>query len=444
MEQQLILPYLEGQDLSNFLVSTGQRRTLYMSVHQWYYPRGLNVREDLPMKSLFFLADLANSIQQDGSVTRKSATTGNGSPKFEVKFSREAVLPFTDEEWRQLWKILLDFLEPLPTHTNMLQPAVNWPSIINLLFVRTGASEATKEQVLRYFKERAWSNFGYTLHAYVADPFMLKFSFNTLQVHNLAVMNLPWAEHTNQLSNLILRGLQLDESKFAQLNFEPFTFVRFLDLSHNQFHTVPLSPAAGAKLIRLDLSYNQLTSFPTDLLYWTRLQRLDLSHNRFAERVDEPSLYNSITHLEHLDLSYCELRQVPPPLLVSRKDITGTKGSIPMNELKYLNLSYNYLTELELGNQAREARLLASHNRIAKLTTVFWALTSYVQLDLSHNRIQTYEYPKDIYILDISYNPLINLQLVTATWKDLSKFDEDLRNKKSSVNVEHTLLSIIQ
>ena len=108
-------------------------------------------------------------------------------------------------------------------------------------------------------------------------------------------------------TTLDLSGIQIEEIGFGYYgnvtnlnlsysNFSPFTIERFtqifpnvesLDLSHNQLMALDNSIGKFSKLKALDLSYNDFISVPFSLYYTPNITSLDLSNNQieFSEEV---------------------------------------------------------------------------------------------------------------------------------------------------------------
>ncbi|XP_028764916.1 calmodulin-binding receptor kinase CaMRLK-like [Neltuma alba] len=110
----------------------------------------------------------------------------------------------------------------------------------------------------------------------------------------------------------------------------PFSSVQSLNLSHNSFTNLPqLSGFSNLRI--LDLSHNNLRTLPTGFRNLTGLHHLDLSSCNIKANVKTISVLRSLNHLD-----------------LSNNTFNGNFPSDfpPLEELKFLNISYNNFTAL--------------------------------------------------------------------------------------------------
>jgi len=161
------------------------------------------------------------------------------------------------------------------------------------------------------YSESAWVNQGFALvvknegHPHLPQLVFTELTFQVLP-------ELDWAQcQLNYLNKLVLNGLGLKTlPKLVQLRLaseRPF----HLELQHNEFSEFP-SELCSTKLASLDLSYNRIRVFPGAIFY--TLKMLNLSHNPLGDSKIVRRRKSKVT-LTHLNLSYCELTQVPAILL---------------------------------------------------------------------------------------------------------------------------------
>ncbi|XP_014252515.1 chaoptin [Cimex lectularius] len=190
--------------------------------------------------------------------------------------------------------------------------------------------------------------------------------------------------------------------------FQDFKKLKSLDLSGNLLLSIEMSSFTGLEetLEVLDLRGNRLSSLPSKPLTLLHLQKLDLSHNHVTELARTsflmvPALLNlnlsynlqlgsipstifqSLTHLEMLDLSHTALKVLSPELLLKT------------TSLRWLSFSHNSLQELTesaFQNLKNLTVLDLSRNHITNIRPgCFASLSSLRRLDLSGNKLTSFK-----------------------------------------------------
>lgn len=169
--------------------------------------------------------------------------------------------------------------------------------------------------------------------------------------------------------------------------------------------SVPSGIRKLSSLTELDLSYNLLSGSISREQFPKRIQILNLSHNRITSYQNNFSLTengtNFTTQLRELDLSYNQLQSY-----IGSRNENGTSrndNSDQEHKLERLDLSNNQLTQISI----------AGHY-------------PYVQYDTQGNKYYYYQpwihYPV-LRDLDISHNPLKNLDTFTTLYTTLERID---------------------
>ncbi|XP_062093578.1 receptor-like protein 6 [Humulus lupulus] len=139
----------------------------------------------------------------------------------------------------------------------------------------------------------------------------------------------------------------------------------FLDLHHNKLEgTIPRSISEQFNLTGLDLSSNKLSG-AIEFSQFSKLKELwslDLSSNNFSS-ASSGSINYTLPRLENLLLSSCNINQFPHFIKaltnigfldLSHNQLEGSVpkwvGEVGTGSLYYLNLSHNFLTDIELAS----------------------------------------------------------------------------------------------
>ncbi|XP_053994557.1 leucine-rich repeat neuronal protein 3-like [Hylaeus volcanicus] len=165
------------------------------------------------------------------------------------------------------------------------------------------------------------------------------------------------------INRLILQGNKI--TKIDDAAFKQIINLTELDLSHNELTSESLNPKAFEgkfsleayepleNLTILTVAYNKIHSFHQDLFeHMSNLRVLNMSHNLFAQIDYRTSLaISSIRQLEELDLSYCDLKQIPETLFhttryLKKLNLSGNRIMIPPVALgDAIALEYLYMDE---------------------------------------------------------------------------------------------------
>eukprot|EP00111_Clytia_hemisphaerica_P001588 TCONS_00004524-protein len=208
-------------------------------------------------------------------------------------------------------------------------------------------------------------------------------------------------------------GITTIQSRFLA-GFEHLTFV---DLSHNKIRTIEKN--VMEKTFHVDqirLNGNQLNKIPSDLV--KRLKRLDLSKNHFT-RIGEDQ-FSMFTELTHLDLSVNNLQELPSNIFKHNTQLQSLKlqrtniSFIPsinlLNNLHYLDISFNHLEKLSINTNGKilsgggyQLRFLKIRNSGLKKLYFSGGQRSFKELDISENCFVKHPYTRfSIKVLNVS------------------------------------------
>ena len=323
-------------------------------------------------------------------------------------------------------------------------PAFHINDTLNLLVARAGLDPNLKQQVVEALpKERE-----YTVATELLDPLLYSFKISKLSTHNSALVTFIAASpYAAKLYELEVTHANLDET-FPW----PHTFDRLeiIDLSHNNYRDYPFKGLKALKLQSLNLNYNRIQVVTRK---WQRLRvrKLSLSHNQLQEFPvqllgcmeygvvlnldfnplltshfprytlrEVPGLRVNFRSSCQLSLRFCELTQLPTIL----QEVLDT-AEYPLYDL---NLEGNKLRAFTLSIKSKNIFILnVSYNRLVRLDLSklnVKALTVYA----SHNRLQWLSaIPSTTREIDASYNPL-------------SYFQHPVTQQPLKLNAKHTLL----
>jgi Leucine-rich repeat (LRR) protein len=201
------------------------------------------------------------------------------------------------------------------------------------------------------------------------------------------------------LTNNKLRNIEIDYE--TKLDFENNCFgvkptLKYFDLSHNYFSSVPIEVMSCENLIELSLTNNLIQELAErSLTKFIRLLVLDLSNNPI-KKIGNKSFILSLQNLNTLKLNNISLSTVP---------ILNT----PL--LTHLELSHNMISSIEPQSIARSRSIRF--------------------LDLSKNLLQDvprylWRYTTKLQVLQIQYNPIDVLD--TSSFSDLQNLRQlDIR-----------------
>ncbi len=176
-----------------------------------------------------------------------------------------------------------------------------------------------------------------------------------------------------------------------------------LDLSDNNFKSVPKEISSFVKLLNLDLSDNNLTSLNSEISKLKYLRSLDLGNNELSSLTKE---LGDLKNLESLILDSNSLENFPKEIL-------------ELSKLKILSYYYNKLNNIPDGiDKLKELEyLILRTNNLKKLPKSLYKLKKLVWLDLHGNSLKNI--PKGI-------SKLSNLQILILKSNDLKDLPDDL------------------
>lgn len=263
--------------------------------------------------------------------------------------------------------------------------------------------------------------------------------------------------------------------------------LQHLFLSNCQIRSIAESAFSQlSHLIELDLSYNQLNYFPSlALQHCSKLKRIQLSGNPIKQIKESDfnsvnSIFNHLTHLEVsnaqlesienlqslkklelLDLSSNNLNQLAEDLFcpltnlkklnLANNQLTNFKslglsavyhvtGHLCLQELQYLDLSFNqitYLTETGLASLKNLRELNLKNNQITDISEISLSTLNHLQsIDLSNNQISSI--PSQLFR---SSGELKSLQLQNNSISVLSPGLFTGLSKLSLLNLSHNEIS---
>ncbi|WRX28362.1 Leucine-rich repeat - like 10, partial [Theobroma cacao] len=255
-----------------------------------------------------------------------------------------------------------------------------------------------------------------------------------------------WLYTTSSLKSINLQHNQLNGhiKQFQHKSLEE------ISLSNNKLQgLIPSSISQLVNLTSLDLSSNNLSGIVESDLFskLQNLQYLDLSYNNLYFNSNHTSADYTLPNLYYLHLSSCNVNQFPQFLRGSKDldylDLSNNRisGKIPKwmwdvgkDSLIYLNLSHNFMTELEqlpwrsiiildLSSNLVQGNLpipplstsifLISNNNLSGEISDLICNVSYLEvLDMSHNNLSGIlpqcfgELSKSLWILNLGMNKL--------------------------------------
>ncbi|CAG9816347.1 unnamed protein product [Phaedon cochleariae] len=186
-----------------------------------------------------------------------------------------------------------------------------------------------------------------------------------------------------------LKLLDLSHNKLVLGNtsdiFEPLVNLRILLLNDNFIFRLQGQDFRMLRsLTTLNLARNAMTNFSIDLEPQNRLRTLNLSQNYLSSASFLPGAFENLTNLEDLDLSRNSFDNITLKLFQG------------LSKLTVLNLGDNRLRGINTGHFSGlpHLRILnVSNNKIDSLKiTGRLQMHSLVQMDLSNNNIQNFDY----------------------------------------------------
>lgn len=257
-----------------------------------------------------------------------------------------------------------------------------------------------------------------SIHQNVGQHLCRWINLGTLDIQNSFLKALPsrFLFDCQNLGNLNLRNNMITE--IAHDAFENLTGVMMLQLSSNfirALHKDTFKPLINCILI--DLQHNQLQSIDADLFYHNEmlntifldyndlrtisrsfsmlkeLRRLRIGHNPHLENID---LSSNIEQRLGVDVSYCNLKNISIPPNVAAIDAMNNQISSinihPQNNLNYLDVSHNNLTDIANISNFQSLRSLFHLNTAFNANnidlTTLYSLKNISQLKIDFNSNQ--------------------------------------------------------
>uniref|UniRef100_A0A182N2R2 LRRCT domain-containing protein n=1 Tax=Anopheles dirus TaxID=7168 RepID=A0A182N2R2_9DIPT len=208
-------------------------------------------------------------------------------------------------------------------------------------------------------------------------------------------------------SNALLEQFDASRNSIVEISSKAFRNSRSLqtlDLSSNQLRELPESLSGLAELRELDVSFNQLTELsPNVLVSWRNLEELKVSNNK-VNQLHQGSLRN-LPLLQYLDLSSNELTLLEH----------GSLRNLP--ELQELVLADNKLSELKDRVFEDLPSLQAVHLQQNNLRYIspysFYRSPSIVYLNLSANQFRSLD--------SVGLRSVRNLEVLDLTGNSIRK-----------------------
>lgn len=279
----------------------------------------------------------------------------------------------------------------------------------------------------------------------VEGPFLASSTLQYLDISfcNLSSINSQFFDNITTLTTLDLSGnplktleagifdvltsletLKLNDCKLSSISenaFSSATNIKYLELSGNNLINADWPEILG-KLLRLEylnLKKSGLTSLSEDTFSnCTNLVTLILADNELRDLDVAATLGNSVTHLELLDFSNCNI-QGP----VSGETFTNA------TRLKTLYLSGNPLVAADLQAAleplTKLERLFLSHCGLRDLPDNFNVFDNLLELDISHNPLEN--------VFTKLLAPLEKLEYLNMGYSNLSYIGPDTFAKMTSM-----------
>lgn len=226
-------------------------------------------------------------------------------------------------------------------------------------------------------------------------PSRLFVDHNLLQLQHLFLSNCQIRTIADQaffqLNNLIELDLSYNHlNYFPSAALQPLSKLKRIQLSGNpikQMKENDFSSSLFNHLTHLEVSNAQLESIE-DLKTLKKLELLDLSSNNLNQLAED--LFCPLTNLKKLNLANNQLTNFKSLGLSAVYHVTG---HLCLQELQYLDLSFNqitYLTETGLASLKNLRELNLKNNQITDINEISLSTLNHLQsIDLSNNQISS-------------------------------------------------------
>ncbi|KAL4232916.1 TIR domain [Mactra antiquata] len=271
-----------------------------------------------------------------------------------------------------------------------------------------------------------------------------------LELQNSALDDSIWLELAGLKS---LMYLDLSDNRLTFLNqttISGLPSMTNLNLAENVITSVPVRSFQNQqRLIELNLSGNEIITLEKESLYGLFfLQKLELQANKIKQM--DSDILNDVSGLLFLNISHNFLPEIPSlDRLTSLETLDASNNSIirisdkallGQTKVEFINLSNNFIenipdsvflaclsmTKLDLSFNiikylhpsvfigSKIQTLLLQYNVLRDIGKLFYEMEHLQELNLSNNRItdtiQKFMFPKNIEMLDLSYNLFENIR----------------------------------
>ncbi|CAG5135146.1 unnamed protein product [Candidula unifasciata] len=231
---------------------------------------------------------------------------------------------------------------------------------------------------------------------------------------------------TDGFSDLVhLEALNISSNRLESFQGQPVTHLSNLqtvDVSSNRLRDssrVDFSSLEHLKHLNARNNYLNAANLPTGT---SNLQHLDYSYNRISEFRG----LEDATMLEIVDFSNNQLHTLPGLLFKGARYLklvnfssnhitTLDQGAFLPQSSIVIDLSYNFLRELQYSNLLATQRLYIRHNNLTDINShAFYGMTGLAELDLSQNRLSSLhvdllDHGNGLRHLNLSHNWLDNI-----------------------------------
>ncbi|CAH1762121.1 15066_t:CDS:10, partial [Entrophospora sp. SA101] len=223
------------------------------------------------------------------------------------------------------------------------------------------------------------------------------------------------------LSSRTLQQLILSSNRFTQFGLSaPATCLTVLSLAHSKLTTLPDELFENLPAIeKIDLSNNQFVSLPKTIGLLTRLTHLSCVNNILSEL---PGEISTLVSLRVLEIRNNNLTSLPQEIwLCNNLTVLNANNNLTVEifpaisllmELKILNLSFNDLDEIPTGGLINPylTELYLSGNQLSSLPDDIEKLSNLRILHVNGNKLQTLPAElskiRKLIVLDVGSNAL--------------------------------------
>ncbi|GBP92292.1 Insulin-like growth factor-binding protein complex acid labile subunit [Eumeta japonica] len=242
----------------------------------------------------------------------------------------------------------------------------------------------------------------------------------------------------SKLRNLVLSNNEI--LILTRYTFEQLSSLVELDLSHNLIRNLFDKPFDNLNnLYILNMDYNEIEELGDSLNHLTRLRHLFLKGNPI--KVIDDKLTNVVQHLQTFDLSYNDINDALPTILIRESQILSSDSvcrvTLSNNYIQYLPNSteiwqFTHTESFLLDANANISIVLdLSYNDIEEIEyNAFEGTNKIVSLDLSYNQLYEFSSDQRTYQTSISFldsapfKDLKSLKLLSVQYNWIEKLDE--------------------